>query len=217
MPQDIKPRDFRPSGRILRKDLATTLEQDPKAFDCLIFPAYKDQDETVTVVEDVVGSLDSGERAQSYGGPILGRAMIVPDEALGFEVLSGELANSFNGANQPMNILLSEAVRNYSLIQWKEYADPDDLEPELRTVYVLDAKPIGKVAGSGVIYVCMPMPAMGEVPYYETDTEGEEVDPDLDKEMEVYPEGEGPELDQDMQVEPEKEDFLGGNDEVGVL
>ena len=30
--------------------------------------------------------------------------MIVPEEALGFDVLAGELANSFLGASTPMNI-----------------------------------------------------------------------------------------------------------------
>ena len=37
-------------------------------------------------------------------------------------------------------------------------------EPEIRTVYVLSAKAVGRVAGAGTVYVCAPLPALGEVP-----------------------------------------------------
>lgn len=93
-----------------------------------------------------------------------GRALIVPDEAYGFELLSGEAAESFLGASAPMNILLSMPVRCYSLVQWAEYAAPDAAEPEIRTVYVMDARPAGRVAGAGAYYVCAPLPAPGEIP-----------------------------------------------------
>lgn len=160
----LNPRDFREPARILVQDYQTMLAHDPKAFDCLIFPAVPGEEETVAVAEDPVGSLDAGERAQTYGEPVLGRAMIVPEEGLGFEVLAGEVANSFLGVTAPMNILLSMPVRNYSLIQWREYATPDAEEPEIRTVYVLSAKAVGRVAGAGTVYVCAPLPALGEVP-----------------------------------------------------
>lgn len=164
MIEQLRPRDFRAPGSVLQTDLATMLKHDPKAFDCLIFPALPGKDETVAVTEDVVGALDSEERAQTYGQPEQGRAMIVPEEALGFDVLAGELANSFLGASTPMNILLSMPVRNYSLIQWREFATPDAEEPELRTVYVLDSKAAGRTAGAGVVYICAPLPALGEIP-----------------------------------------------------
>ena len=57
--------------------------------------------------EGSVGSIDAAEQAQKFGEPILGRAMIVPEEDLGFEVMASEVANSFLGVNEPMNILLS--------------------------------------------------------------------------------------------------------------
>ena len=164
MINQLVPRDFRIPAKILAQDLQTMLAHDPKAFDCLIFPAVPGEEEIVAVAEDPVGSLDAGERAQKYGEPVLGRAMIVPEEGLGFEVLAGEVANSFLGVTAPMNILLSMPVRNYSLIQWREYATPDAEEPEIRTVYVLSAKAVGRVAGAGTVYVCAPLPALGEVP-----------------------------------------------------
>lgn len=173
MIDQLKPRDFRTPAKILAQDLKTMLAHDPKAFDCLIFPAIPGQEETVAVSEDPVGSIDAAERAQKYGEPVLGRAMIVPEEGLGFEVLAGEVANSFLGVTAPMNILLSIPVNDYSLIQWREYATPDAEEPELRTVYVLSAKAVGRVAGAGTVYVCAPLPALGEAPDApEKETEG---------------------------------------------
>lgn len=164
MLNQLRPRDFRAPGTVLQADFATMLQHDPKAFDCLIFPALPGRDETVAVEADPVGALDSNERAQTYGQPEPGRALIVPEEGLDFDVLAGELANSFLGASAPMNILLSKPVRNFSLIQWLEYATPDAEEPELRTVYVLDSKAAGRTAGAGVVYICAPLPALGEVP-----------------------------------------------------
>ncbi|MGE9984881.1 hypothetical protein [Desulfovibrio sp. SGI.169] len=177
MIEKLNPRDFRAPARILAEDLQTMLTHDPKAFDCLIFPAIPGDEETVAVADDPVGSLDAGERAQKYGEPVLGRAMIVPEEGLGFEVLAGEVANSFLGATAPMNILLSMPVHNYSLIQWSEYATPDADEPEIRTVYVLNSKAVGRVSGAGTVYVCAPLPALGEVPNTpEQETEDREPD-----------------------------------------
>ncbi len=98
----------------------------PKRLIASYFPRLaKDHDEKVAPGEDVVCALESGERAQSFGDPVLGRAMIIPDEGYGFEVLSGEVAESFVGLNTPMNILLSMPVRNNSFIQWAEYATPE--------------------------------------------------------------------------------------------
>lgn len=138
--------------------------------------------------EGAVGSIDAAEQAQKFGEPVLGRAMIVPEEDLGFEVLAGEVANSFLGVNEPMNILLSMPVNDFSLIQWREYATPDAEEPETRTVYVLSAKAIGRVAGAGTVYVCAPLPALGEVPSIAPkEEEAEAGRPDTGEESSIIP------------------------------
>lgn len=161
----ITPRDYRQPGRVLKQDLSTLLDVSPEAFDCLVFRALPSEDEQVTIEQDVVGSIESGERAQSYAEPVEARARIVPDEGLAFGVLSSALAENFIGASQPMNILLSvPGVRKYSLVQWMEFPDVDSDGAELRTVYVLDSKPVGRTLGAGVIYTCLPLPALGEVP-----------------------------------------------------
>lgn len=199
MIDQLTPRDYRAPGSVLQEDMATMLRCHPEAFDCLIFAAVAGQNETVAVAEDVVGALDAGERAQTFATPVLGRALLVPEESLDFDVLSGELANSFLGASTPLNILLSIPVRNYSLIQWKEYATPDAEEPELRTVYVLSAKSAGHTAGAGVVYVCAPLPALGEVP-------------------DLPPPAEEPEPDGEGQPDDGPHDHtLAADDPVGVL
>lgn len=66
-------------GRVLKQDLSTLLAASPEAFDCLVWIAKdSSHDEQVTVEQDVVGSIESGERAQSYEKPIQARARIVP-------------------------------------------------------------------------------------------------------------------------------------------
>ena len=79
----IAPRDYRQPGRVLKQDLSTLLEASPEAFDCLVWIAKdSSHDEQVTVEQDVVGSIESGERAQSYEKPIQARARIVPHHSL---------------------------------------------------------------------------------------------------------------------------------------
>ena len=100
----IAPRDYRQPGRVLKQDLSTLLAASPEAFDCLVWIAKdSSHDEQVTVEQDVVGSIESGERAQSYEKPIQARARIVPDDALAFGVLSSALAENFIGASQPLS------------------------------------------------------------------------------------------------------------------
>ena len=130
--------------------------------------------------------------------PEQGRALIVPEEGLDFDVLAGELANSFLGVSSPMNILLSMPVRNFSLIQWLEYATPDAEEPELRTVYVLDSKAAGRTAGAGVVYICAPLPALGEVP--DLPPESEEPEKDGEGEPDAGAHGQTPAADDPVGV-----------------
>ena len=170
----IAPRDYRQPGRVLKQDLSTLLAASPEAFDCLVWIAKdSSHDEQVTVEQDVVGSIESGERAQSYEKPIQARARIVPDEALAFGVLSSALAENFIGASQPMRIILSvPGARKYSLIQWLEFPTLDAEEPEPRTVYIMDSAPIGRTLGVGLVHTCLPLPALGEVPAAAPEEEG---------------------------------------------
>lgn len=170
MNQPLLPRnaEYIAQARILQADMETLLKQHPEAFDCIVFAAQEDQDEMVSSELDVVGSLESGERAQTYAKPVRCRALIAPNEEQDFGVLSSGLGENFDSAERPLALLLSiPGVRTYSLVQWLEYASPalaSDEAVTARTVYVLKTSPIGHSMGAGVLYLCQPLPAMGEVP-----------------------------------------------------
>lgn len=170
MNQPLLPRntEYIEQARILQTDMETLLKYHPEAFDCIVFAAQEGQDEMVSSELDVVGSLESGERAQTYAKPVRCRALIAPDEEQDFGVLSSGLGENFDSAERPLTLLLSiPGVRKYSLVQWLEYASPalaSEEEVTVRTVYVLKTSPIGHSMGAGVLYLCQPLPAMGELP-----------------------------------------------------
>lgn len=59
MISQLKPRDYRAPARILAQDYRTMLEQDPRAFDCLIFPALdRESDEKVAAANDAVSAIE---------------------------------------------------------------------------------------------------------------------------------------------------------------
>lgn len=164
----IKPRPHRPIADIHKHDMAIMLAKHPEAFDCLVFPAKSGDNNEVVAInknDDVVTSLESSERRQSYDEPVVARALIIPDDAAEFGMLDDGLSESIHGGSQAINIKLSlDGVRKYSLIQWKEYGTPDATEPETKTLYVHDLKSIGHSLGVGAICVCHPLFALGEVP-----------------------------------------------------
>lgn len=163
----MNPRSFRPLARVLKTDISTMLAHAPDAFDCVVFMAKDaEHDESVSMVPDVVGALDSDERAQEYDEPIRARAKILYDAGLTFEAMGGAVENFLSGA-QPVRLLLSvPGLRKFSLIQWAEYPDVDSDGEVVRTVYVMSTNPVGRTLGAGVIYDCLPLPALGEVPAY---------------------------------------------------
>lgn len=171
----LRPRGYTPLSSVIARDLAKVLAQHPEAFDCLVFKAIKGTEETLALNEDVVGTLESGARSLEYEPPVKGRAMIVYDEALTFGALGDGLAENFHSASQSINLVLSvDGVRTYSFVQWLEYPTAEAMEPQARTVYVLESLPAGRTLGVGMVYRCLPLAAMGEVPDIPEPDEGEE-------------------------------------------
>lgn len=177
-PQGLKPRNHKPIGAVLRHALEVKLRDHPEAFDCLIFPALSSEhNETNSLIEPVATMLDRDERRQSYGDPIKARAMVIPDDALAFEMTDSGLYQSFGGASTAINLLLSlPGVRTFSLVQWLEYPNLDAEESVERTVYVASIQPMGRILGAGVVHVCHPLPALGEIPEGEVPEDDEEAD-----------------------------------------
>lgn len=176
----IKPRSYRPDGQVLDKTLAIMLKSHPEAFDCIIWPA-KDSghDEILAVNESVATLLDRDERRQEFDGPILGRAMIAPSQTLDFEATDSGLYESFNTATEAFNLLLSEpGLRLHTIVQWREELDLAGNECVERNVYVARVLPIAKTIHAGNVYVCYPLPAMGEKPDAPKWTASKKTEPD---------------------------------------
>lgn len=162
----LTPINHKTIGSVLRHALEVKLRDHPEAFDCLIFPAMpSEQNEASALIEPVSTMLDRDERRQSYGAPVKARAMFVPDDALAFEMTDSGLYKSFGGASESINLLVSEqGIRTFSLVQWLEYPSLETADPVERTVYVASIQPLGRILGAGVVYICYPLPALGEIP-----------------------------------------------------
>lgn len=170
----IKPRSYRPGGQALNDSYATMLQAHPEAFDCIIYPAKSSEYNEILADNEPTGTLlDRDERAQEYDPPVLARAMIVPRQELAFDATSSGLYESFHAASEAMTLLLSEnGLRKHTLVQWREYISLTGEETVERVVYIADEKPVGRTLNAQMLYICYPLPAMGEKPQHE---------PELDK------------------------------------
>lgn len=162
----ISPRSYQPAGNILKSDYQTMLAAHPEAFDCIVWPALpSSHDEILSAREPEIPLLDRDERAQAYGPPVIGRAMIAPSQTLDFEADDSGASESFNLATEAFNLLLSvEGLRLYSLVEWRESVNIAGGRIASRTVYIARIEPMGKTLDAGNVYVCYPLPALGEKP-----------------------------------------------------
>lgn len=169
----LTPRSYKPGAQVLNDTYATMLQSHPEAFDCIIYPAKSSEHNEILADNEPVGTLlDRDERAQEYDAPVLARALIVPKPDLAFDVTDSGLYESFHAASEAMTLMLSiPGLRRHSLVQWKEYLSPDSDENSDRVVFIADEKPIGRTLNAQMIYICYPLPAMGEKPEQEPETE----------------------------------------------
>lgn len=163
---DLSPRTYKPAGSVLNQSYATMLQEHPEAFDCIIYSAKSSEHDEIIADNEPVGTLlDRDERGQEYEPPILGRAMIAPKMELAFDATDSGLFESFHAASDSIALLLSEnGLRKHSLVQWEEYLTLEGDETVERVVYIADMRPMGRTLNAGMIYICYPLPAMGEKP-----------------------------------------------------
>ena len=178
MTTPMSPRTYKPAGNVLNHSYAVMLRDHPEAFDCIIYPARSSEHNEILADNAPVGTLlDRDERAQQYDQPVQGRAMIVPTSDLAFDATDSGSYESFHSASEAINLLLSEpGLRKHTLVQWLEYRSLESEETVERTVYIADIQPMGRTLGAGMLYVCHPLPALGEIPDAEVDL-GPEVTP----------------------------------------
>lgn len=162
----MNPRSYQPCAQVLQNVYATMLDAHPQAFDCIIYPAKSsEQDEIIADNRAVATLLDRDERSQEFEPPVNARAMIVPKAEMAFDVTESGSYESFHAPGEAITLMLSlSGLRRYSLIEWQEYLAPDSDETISRIIYIADEKPIGRTLNAQMLYVCYPLPAMGEKP-----------------------------------------------------
>lgn len=165
----LTPRSYRPGAQVLNDTYATMLQSHPEAFDCIIYPAKSSEHNEILAENEPVGTLlDRDERAQEYDPPALGRALIVPKQELVFDATDSGLYESFHAASEAMTLMLSiPGLRRHSLVQWKEYLSLESEDTIERVVFIADEKPVGRTLNAQMLYICYPLPAIGEKPEQE--------------------------------------------------
>lgn len=173
--QELKPRNYIPGGDVLHHSYEVMLRDHPEAFDVIVYPALPSEENEINSVDaPEITLLDRDERKQRYGEPFRCRAIIAPEDTLGFQITDSEMLEAFHGASEGINLLLSErGVRTFSLIQWLEYTDLAGEETTERTVYVASTRPIGRTMNTWNVHTCFPLFNEGDIPETENTTESD--------------------------------------------
>ncbi|MBF0121264.1 MAG: hypothetical protein HQK79_20715 [Desulfobacterales bacterium] len=146
--------DYREISQSIANNIDILFESHPDAFDVLLFKAKPEALETVSIMPDVVGSLESNERAIEYEDPIKTRAFRVPDDLQNFLTLDGSMPN--DNQDNPVILYIQERdIPAQSVIQYHEYIN----QKEARTVtlYLLKSEAIGKSPSISVKHYFIPM------------------------------------------------------------
>ena len=152
-------RDYHLTNHFLAAAWETSLDNDPRAFDAILFPAVAANPETVAQGEvDVVGSLEADERKIEYGDPVPTRAMFLPVE---FPVTATDEGDEPAPESEPVKMAIKGTVPRRSVLQFEEYFE----EGKTRTVkyYVMKAEIVGQAPAIGFVYYLIPFGESEEV------------------------------------------------------
>lgn len=161
----MENRDYREQAAVVADALATMLEDNPDAFDVLVFrPVSGSEEVSVEGQEDVVGTMESSERRVSYADPVPARALLVPDDALILEAYTdGSVDDPLSQAQPQVLILSIPDVPRQSIVRWKEFMSPNDEIMRDVNMYVLDIKASGRAPVASIRYFVIPLMSGGVV------------------------------------------------------
>ena len=149
---DLTPVDRRCVTDRAAADLQKIINQHPAAFKVLLFRAVLTTEE-VTDAKDVVGSVEEREKAISYQGPELTKAIELPGDLSGRYMLASGVG-TLDDAEEPVVMLLqAQGVPEQSVV-WIEEWVGDSVE--VTTLYILSSSPIGKNGSGGTKYNFIP-------------------------------------------------------------
>lgn len=152
----MNKRDYRETSRVIVSDLDVMFEYDPDAIDVLLYRAKLDTTEVATsLVQDVVGSLESDERLIEYEDPVLTRAIFLPFEFQAIAAMDqGDMAADFE---TPLVMLIQgNEIPKASVIQYDEYIGPKDDDVRRVTLYVMHSDTVGQSPAIAYRYYLIP-------------------------------------------------------------
>lgn len=148
-------RDYRQTNVQIASDLDTFFDNDPDVFDVIIFKAQSDEQETVTDVEDVVGSMESDRRTIEYADPIASKAKIMPFDFRLFATSDGEDANEGSAENPIIMLIKEKDIPKQSVIQYDEYINETDIRTV--TLYLVHSEAYGQAPVITMAHYLIPM------------------------------------------------------------
>ena len=150
----IQTRDYRETSQLIASDLETMFDHDPDAIDVLLYRAELATAEVVTgLVQDVVGSLESDERAIEYADPVETRGIFLPFDFSGILAMDdGDMAGDFE---TPIVMLIKgDEIPKASVIQYDEYVS--QTETRRVTLYVMKSEAVGQSPAIAFKYYLIP-------------------------------------------------------------
>lgn len=149
-------RDYRAHRNAIAADLSTQFDNDPDAFDILLYKPNLEAQESVTSQPDIVGSMEADERVLEYGDPIASKALKIPFDFRFLALDEGDEPSQDSQDKQPVILLIKETdVPRQSVIQFEEYLD--DTAIRIATYYVLYSEAYGQAPVITYAHYCVPM------------------------------------------------------------
>jgi hypothetical protein len=175
----MKPRDYRDFNKAMSEDFMVFVRNHPDAFDVLLFKPDPNSLETVAVDEDVVGALESEERAIEYLDPVMAKAVLIPDEfPFGAVDTGGEPDGNMD---QPVVLLIGDPdIPKQTVASYREFINDTDVR--VVSLYILRSEIIGEAPGVCEKHYCVPFqvfdyefiePPLNESPEDEAEDVGE--------------------------------------------
>jgi len=150
----VMPRDYRTTGQAVASNINTTIAQHPDSFECLLYRADTSVLETTASNADVVGVMESSERAVTYLDPVNARALKVVEGPFFMEAANAGDAPD-GSLEQPLVLVLDlEPVPEQSVIQYEEMLD--DESRRLVSVFVMKNDMIGSGPHAKMRHYCIP-------------------------------------------------------------
>lgn len=154
------PRDYRSTGKALADNINATIRQHPDKFECLLYRADLSAPETVASSNDVVGSMETSERAVTYLDPIPAIALRVIAESFFLEAANtgdtpdGNIEQPYVLMLAPVDPAEPDHVPEQSIIQFEEMIN--DTDRRLISIYVVRNDLVGSAPGGKTRQYCIP-------------------------------------------------------------